>query len=235
MEKIKIEQFLELNSGVGYGSGAGYCDGAGHGNGDDYGDGYGSGRGSGRGDDAGRGYGDGCGIGNGDGDTYGCGNGYGYGEGIKAVGKHLIYIVDGIYTIFYSIHKNVAKGAIFYNDFTLRPCYVVKGQGHFAHGETIKQAMEDLERKIFEDLDVEERIDMFVEEFELDKKYPAMKFFDWHNKLTGSCEMGRKTFVENHNIDLDKDEFTVEEFIELTQNDFGGEVINELKEKINND
>lgn len=226
MEEIKIEQFLELNSGEcwgdGYGYGSGYGDGYGYGS--DYGDGYGDGYGNG----------DGYGYGYGDGSGYDDGSGYGdgYDEGIKAIGKHLIYIVDGIYTIFYSIHKNVAKGAIFCNDFTLRPCYVVKGNGKFAHGETIKQAMRDLERKIFEDLDVEERIEMFIKEFKLNKKYPAMKFFEWHNKLTGSCEMGRKSFAKNHDIDLNKDEFTVEEFIELTKNDFGGEVIKQLVERL---
>lgn len=242
MEEIKIKQFLAPNSGYDYGDGDGDGDGDGRGSGDGsgrgpgsgdgFGYGYGDGRSSGSGDGVGRGYGDGCGIGNGDGDTYGCGNGYGYGEGIKAIGKHLIYIVDGIYTIFYSIHKNVAKGAIFYSDFTLSPCYVVKGNGKFAHGKTIKQAMGDLERKIFEDLDVEERIEIFVKEFKLDKKYPAMKFFEWHNKLTGSCEMGRKSFAKNHDIDLNKDEFTVEEFIELTKNDFGREVIKQLAERL---
>ena len=120
-------------------------------------------------------------------------------------------------------------------DFTLKPCYIVKSRGYFAHGETIKKAMKDLEKKIFNDMGIEEKIDAFLREFELDKKYPAHKFYEWHHKLTGSCEMGRKTFVEKHNIDLGKDEFTVEEFIELTQNDFGGEVIKELKERISND
>ena len=186
-------------------------------------------------------YGDGSGggCGNGYGSGYGSGDGSCYGSGygnmIKKAKKHNIYNVDGINTIFYSIHKNVAKCAIFNEDFTFTPCYVVKGGGHFAHGETIKKAMKDLEKKIFNDMGIEEKIDAFLGELELDKKYPAHKFYEWHHKLTGSCEMGRKTFVENHNIDLDKDEFTVEEFIELTQNDFGGEVIKELKERISDD
>ena len=42
--------------------------------------------------------------------------------------------------------------------------------------------------------------------------------------------MGRKVFVRNHDIDLDKT-YTVEEFIGLTENDYGGEVIRRLKEK----
>ena len=238
MEDIKIHEFLKKTndggSGDGYGdgsgSGSGYGDGSGSGSGSGYG--YGDGSGSGSGYGYGYGYGYGSGSGSGYGSGYGDGSGYDY---IKSINGEKIYNVDRQPTIFYSIHKNVAKCAIFNEDFTFTPCYVVKGSGHFAHGETIKKAMKDLEKKIFNDMGIEEKIDAFLGEFDLDKKYPAHKFYEWHHKLTGSCEMGRKTFVEKHNIDLGKDEFTVEEFIELTQNDFGGEVIKELKERINND
>ena len=222
MEKIKIEQFLELNSGDGYGYGSGDGSGGGYGSGDGSGGGYGSGYG----------FDDGYGYGSGDGSRDGSGDGN---DTIKSINGKKIHCIDGQPTILNSIHKDVARGAILQVDFTLKPCYIVKSRGYFAHGETIKKAMEDLKEKIFNDIDVEEKIDAFLGEFELDKKYPAHKFYEWHHKLTGSCEMGRKTFVENHNIDLDKDEFTVEEFIELTQNDFGGEVIKELKERISND
>lgn len=238
MEDIKIHEFLKKPYGYGSGDGSdcgyGYGDGCGYGYGD--GSGSGSGYGSGSGDGSGDGSGYGCGYGYGDGDDDGSGDGYGGGyDYIKSINGEKIYNVDRQPTIFYSIHKNVAKCAIFNDDFTFTPCYVVKGSGHFAHGETIKKAMKDLEKKIFNDMGIEEKIDAFLGEFELDKKYPAHKFYEWHHKLTGSCEMGRKTFVEKHNIDLGKDEFTVEEFIELTQNDFGGEVIKELKERISDD
>ena len=250
MEDIKIHEFLKKSdgdgdgsgdgSGYGYGSGCGcgYVYGYGGGDGSGYGYvyGYGGGDGSGYGDGDGDGSGDGSGYGGGDGSGYGYVYGYGGGyDYIKSINGGKIYNVDRQPTIFYSIHKNVAKCAIFNEDFTFTPCYIVKGQGYFAHGETIKKAMKDLEKKIFNDMGIEEKIDAFLGEFELDKKYPAHKFYEWHHKLTGSCEMGRKTFVEKHNIDLGKDEFTVEEFIELTQNDFGGEVIKELKERISDD
>ena len=42
--------------------------------------------------------------------------------------------------------------------------------------------------------------------------------------------MGREAFVKNHDLNLD-DEFTVDEFIELTINDYGGEIIGQLKER----
>lgn len=41
--------------------------------------------------------------------------------------------------------------------------------------------------------------------------------------------MGRDNFVNNHGLNLE-DEFTVKEFIRLTENDYGGEIIKQLKE-----
>lgn len=119
-----------------------------------------------------------------------------------------VYNIDCVPTIIKNIKLNIAKGFILNSDFTLEPCFIVKRNNLFAHGKTLKKATKSLEDKIFDDMDVEERIELFLQEFEIDKKYPAMKFFDWHNKLTGSCEMGRMSFAKNHEIDLENDEFT---------------------------
>jgi hypothetical protein len=43
--------------------------------------------------------------------------------------------------------------------------------------------------------------------------------------------MGRKNFCEEHGIDIDNDQFTVAEFIELTINSYGGEIIKELQKQ----
>ena len=70
-----------------------------------------------------------------------------------------------------------------------------------------------------------------MSEIKTDKEYKAQIFYDWHHKLTGSCELGRNEFIKQHNINLD-DVMTAEEFIKLTENAFGGEVIRQLKERI---
>ena len=185
--------------------------------------------GSGSGD----GYGSGSGSGSGYGSGYGYGSGSGSGDGIKSFNNQLVYLVDDIQTIITNIKKNVAKGFILNADLTLSPCYVVKGHNKFAHGETIKKAMEDLENKIFEDMDTDEAIEMFLKEFsDLNKKYPAKDFYIWHNRLTGSCEMGRNSFVRNGGYNLETDTFTITEFIEITKNSFGGDVIMQLAERI---
>ena len=217
MEKIK--EFLKNNSGSGYGDGVG--SGYGYGVGSGYGDGVGSGYG----------YGYGSGYGYGDGDGYGYG--YGDGDGIKEYNKNKIYIIDGIQTIIISVRNNIAKGYILNKDLTLTKCYIVKGHNKFAHGETLRKAVEDLQNKIFKDMDTEETIDLFLKEFaDANKKYPAKDFYIWHNRLTGSCEMGRQQFAKEKGIDIEKDTFTVKEFINLTKNAYGGDIINQLKERI---
>lgn len=239
-----LKEFLTIGSG--YGSGYGSGDGGGDGDGDGDGGGYGSGYGGGDGDGDGGGdgsgygcgYGGGYGSGDGDGDGYGSGygdgSGYGSGDGcgVKSINGTIVNLIDGIETIIAKIKGNVAKGYILSNDLQLSPCYVVKNNKYFAHGETLKGANEALQDKIFSDLDVDERIAEFIKRFKASTKYSAKDFFDWHGKITGSCELGRESFARNHSIDLDNDVFTVAEFIELTENAYGSEVIKRLKEVI---
>lgn len=211
MDVLKIKQFLSY----GYG----------------YGDGYGYGNGYGDGD----GYGNGDGCGNGYGNGEGTGNGNGEGTGIKSINGYDIYMVDDTPTIFTHIHGNVARGYILEQNIILKPCYIVKDNGYFAHGETLKEAQSALEEKILDDMDIEEKIELFKEKFpSVNKKYPVKDFYQWHHNLTGSCEMGRKTFARSHNIDIDNDVMTVREFMDLTENAYCSEVIKELKESYEN-
>lgn len=242
-EFVKVESDYGFDYGYGAGSGSGYVSGSGYGSGD------GSGSGSGFGDGCGSGYGYGYGFGDGDGygsvfgygddsgfgsgDGFGEGYGYGFGDGsrnIKTFNNQQVNRIDGIPTIITNLKGNIAKGFILNEDFTLSPCFVIKHDNLFAHGETLHEARQALESKLFDDMDVEEKIEMFLKEFKRNKKYKGTVFFDWHNRLTGSCELGRKTFVKNKNLSL-KSEYTVDEFIELTKDEYGGEVIRTLKKR----
>ena len=232
MLEEKIKEFL--SNGDGYGNGNGYGYGYGYGNGDGNGCGYGYGSGCGYGDGCGYGYGygSGCGYGNGSGygDGNGCRNGY---KDVSKYNGHRVYKIDGLPTIITFIKNDFAKGFVFNRDMTLMPCYVAKFEGAFAHGKTIKEAYEALQEKLLENMPVKERIEKFLKEFKIGVKYPNKKFFEWHHILTGSCLFGRQQFCENRGIDLDG-EMTVERFIKLTQNDYGGEVIRKLKESYSN-
>ena len=173
---------------------------------------------------SGSGYGDGYGSGYGDGD----GDGYGY--DIANINGHPVYNIDDVQTIITKVRGNIAKGFILNGDLTLTPCYIVKGRNKFAHGETLKKAAEDLQSKIFDDMDPEEAIELFMQEFtDPDMKYTAKSFWVWHNRLTGSCEMGRNSFVKNGGYDLETDTFTVQEFIDITRNAYGADVIRQLE------
>ena len=132
-------------------------------------------------------------------------------------------------TIIEKVHGNVAKGFTINSDLTTRECFICKGENKFAHGESFADAQKALQDKIFESMDTDEKIEMFLKEFQLDVKYPAKSFYEWHHKLTGSCEFGRNSFIKNHGIDLENGMYTVKEFIEITKNDFGGEIIRQIE------
>ena len=204
----KILAFLSIDHGYGYG----------------YGDGYGSGYGYGDGSGDGSGYGDGYGSG------YGSGDGYGDGYGVFEINHQRIYMIDNTPTILTSVHGNIAKGFILQSDLTLTPCYVVKGNNLFAHGDNLRDAMNALTDKMFDDMPEDERIAEFVKAHpDKDKAYPNQDLFDWHHRLTGSCLAGRNAFVKDRELSLDGST-TVVEFIKLTKNAYNGSVIRHLAE-----
>lgn len=176
----------------------------------------------------GSGSGSGWGSGEGSGWGSGWGSGSGSGSGLKEINGYDVYQVDDVPTTILSVHLSLAKGFIVREDLSLVPCYVAKGDGYFAHGETPQGAQEALRQKIFENMAPDEAIEKFCEIFKDGERYSGHDFFEWHHYLTGSCEMGRKNFVASRGIDLDKT-YTVEEFIALTEQDYGREVIRKLK------
>lgn len=204
------------------------------GSGYDYRDESGSGTGDGSGDGTGYGYGDGTGSSTGDGSCNGTGSGDGTGYGIRRFCGEDVYMIDGIPTMLGIIHGNIARGRILLEDLTTKTCYVVKQGGVYAHGETPRKAMEALRDKLFEGMPLEERIKEFVKANEWGKAYPSADYYDWHHKLTGSCEMGRSEFAAAHGYKLTADELlTVEEFIDLTKGSYGGDIIRRLRDAYN--
>ena len=158
------------------------------------------------------------------------GEGSGEGKGLKSICGELIWRVDGVETLIDKVKGNVAKGRIVRGDLTLEPCWIVKGGNCFAHGKTIHEARDALFEKLFEDMPEEERIEEFVKAHKPNTVYPDKDFFDWHHRLTGSCEMGRMEFARAHGLEALDGSRTVEEFIKLCENSYGGGVIKKLKE-----
>lgn len=227
-EALTREAFLHTdfdNFGVNYNPDSGY--GSGDGDGCRYGNGFGKGYGSGSGYNDGDGFGFVAGYGKNYSD--GSGDSYCSGDGIKTFNNQSVDMVDGVPTILTSIIGNVAKGFIVGPDFSLAPTFVCKQGNTFAHGETLHKAWEALLEKLFDDMPTEERIAAFCAEFKPGVKRPAMDFFSWHHRLTGSCEQGRREFVRQHDIDIVRDELTPEEFFALTRDSYGGSIIRQTE------
>lgn len=226
MESItkRIKEFLNVRSGFGDGFG----DGSGCGSGDGFGCGFGCGSAFG------------CGFGDGSGDGFGSafvdafgfsfGFSFGFGCGVKKVNNHDIYIVDDTPTIITALFDNYAKGYIVGNDLTFKPCYIAKNGDIFAHGKTLREAVTALQDKLFEDMPEEERIAAFIECHDYEGTYSNTDLYDWHHRLTGSCEMGRQQFATDHDIDLNG-KMSIKEFVELTKNAYGGEIIKKLEKE----
>ena len=228
MEEV-IKKLLAVSSGDGDGSGSGY----GYGSGDDSGDGSGFGSGYGDGDGSGYGDGDGSGYGYSDGSGYGDGDDYGEGsgDGIKEFNHQKVYMVDDTPTLIDSVHGNYAIGKIVNNDLTTTPCYIAKVGNFFAHGETLKKALADAQNKYEDNKPIEERIADFKKQYpSLDSVAEHSDLYSWHNTLTGSCTFGRDAFARDHNLDKDNGTMTVREFINLTRNAYGGNIIEQLEE-----
>lgn len=226
--ETRIKAFLSKTYGDDKISGDG--DGCGCGFGFGLGDGYGSicRNGSGRGDGLGDGLG--CGDGFGDCEAYvdGSGDGSGVGDGVKELNGDNVYLVDEIQTIIKSVHGNIAQGFILNRDLTLQPCYIVKEQNLFSHGETLHDAFSSLQEKLYDDSTEEERIEAFVKKFpDYDTPYSNRDLFTYHHVLTGSCRFGRESFCKDKGINLDGST-TVREFVSLTKDSYGSETIRRL-------
>lgn len=196
----------------------------------DYGCGYGYGDGAGSGYGACNSCGSVAGYGDGDGAGSGYGSGYGADSGkcVKELNGDNVHLVDGLQTIIKSIHGNLAQGFILNSDLTLQPCYIVKEQNKFAHGNTLHDAFTCLQEKLYDGSTEEERIEAFVKKFpDYDTPYPNRDLFAYHHVLTGSCRMGRESFCKDKGINLD-DSTTVREFVSLTKDSYGSETIRKL-------
>lgn len=208
--EFRIKAFLSATSCPGDGCGFGH--GAGHGAGSCDGHGHGAGTCDGHG--AGGCYGDG----------YGCG----VGKGVKELNGENVHLVDGLQTIIKSVHGNIAQGFILNSDLTLQPCYIVKENNKFAHGDTLHDAFTSLQENLYDDSTEEERIEAFVEKFpNYDTPYSNRDLFAYHHVLTGSCRMGRESFCKDKGINLDGST-TVREFVSLTKDSYGSEIIRRL-------
>jgi len=91
--------------------------------------------------------------------------------------------------------------------------------------------VQSAQEKYDENIPIEERIADTISKYPtLDTKVSHKELYGLHHTLTGSCKFGRDEFARAHNLDPDKGEMTMREFINLTKNAFGGDVIKQLEQ-----
>lgn len=233
MESVK--DFLAVDYGEGHGEsyGEGYRDGSGFGEGEGSGYGHSSGKGDGDGLGSGYDYGEGKGDGHGYGEGAGEYSGDGYADGysdIKRIFGKEVHVIDGIQTIIDRVRFGYAVGHILNGDLTLTPCFVAKSGNYFAHGKTLKGAQNAVADKVLQNETEEERIKAFWACHTTDGKYSGQDLYDWHHRLTGSCEMGRQRFIKDKGLNIDS-EYTVREFVEICKDAYGGGTIRRLADR----
>ena len=101
--------------------------------------------------------------------------------------------------------------------------YVAEKDNIFAHGQTIRKAVSDLQFKIRESLDVSEHIARIAQQ-------GFMNANDYR-LLTGACRQGTDFFLSEHNLTWD-DTMPVEEVLQLTKGFYGYESFQKAAEKI---
>lgn len=101
--------------------------------------------------------------------------------------------------------------------------YVAEKDGYAAHGETIRDAIEDLKFKILQDTNVEEHIQRI-------KQQGYMNAEDYR-LLTGACREGTKRFLQKHGLTWE-DTMPVAQVLEITKGQYGSEKFQTAVEQI---
>lgn len=143
-----------------------------------------------------------------------------------------VYMVDHVPTCIESVHIGMslsyAIGFTVENYWKRYPTVVAKVAGYFAHGDNLRQAVQDAQEKILRNIPIEDRINHFVELYpDIHQLVPNKKLFDAHHYLTGSCFFGRQQFCKGNGINLENS-MSVADFIRWTCLEYGDDIIHKL-------
>ena len=128
--------------------------------------------------------------------------------------------VDGIFSVVDSHRGNVWRTHRIDEDETL---YVVTdGEGHYAHGNTLKEAKADLIYKI------NDRDKSLYENLSLDDELSFVDAIAMYRTITGACSVGTRGFVESRLPKPHKEKYTIREIMDLTKGEYGSETLKEF-------
>lgn len=102
---------------------------------------------------------------------------------------------------------------------------VTDGNNHWAHGNTLEEAKQDLRYKLSL-RDKSEYKDLTL--------YSELTFDEavvCYRVITGACKLGTQDYLEHRLPEHRKDKYTIREMIELTKDEYGGQTFREFFEK----
>ena len=123
-------------------------------------------------------------------------------------------VSDGITILKLSEKKRDGITIIKGQDFDGKEMYLVKEKDLRAHGDTLKEALEDLQFKKLKSEEVQD----IIKEIKKTGKVNRMQY----RAITGACQYGTNKFCEEHNIQ-ELDEISLEELRKILINDYGAE------------
>jgi hypothetical protein len=122
--------------------------------------------------------------------------------------------VDGIFTEVVSKKGNVWKVKLLN---TKNEFYLISDGEKYVHGDTLKEAKEDLIFKIAN------RTKEDYKELKLDSVLSIEEGIVCYRVITGACSFGVKDFMQNRMKDKKK-EYSISEIIEMTEGEYGGNI-----------
>ena len=138
-------------------------------------------------------------------------------------GRHYIK-ADGEFTVVDAHRGNVYR--VHYLGKSGQLYLVTDGEGHWAHGKTLREAKADLLYKV-SDRDVSA-----YKGLPLDTELPFAELVAMYRTITGACAAGTRNFVENRLPQPRKDRYTIAEMLRLTEGEYGSERIKEFFGKL---
>ena len=128
--------------------------------------------------------------------------------------------VDDIFTILDEQKGNVYRVHKIGSD---KQMYIVTdGSGHFAHGNTIAEAKDDLIYKINDrDTSVYKNLSM-SDELAFEEAIAA------YRTITGACAAGTRNFIEGRLPTPHKEKYTIGEIITLTEGEYGSKLFRDF-------
>ena len=138
-----------------------------------------------------------------------------------------VYFINDQHVIFNQIHGNYAKISVITVDLTTYDRWLVKYNGFFGFGKTLKDANKDARLNASREIPLEIRIQHFIDTHSLFEEYTGQELFDWHDYLTGSCKAGKYKFCRDNNVDFDK-KYTVLYFLNLVKDSYKPEIIEQV-------